>query len=80
VADVTITGAGGLTAQDEDVLEYTNGTWSVWFDGTAHGLTSNGLDVDAFSIPGTTTPATSAIPLLRGARTIVRPLLTKGIR
>lgn len=38
-------------AQDEDVLHYDNGTWSVFFDGTAHGLGgSGGRDVDAISI------------------------------
>ncbi|MEO8557109.1 MAG: hypothetical protein ABI474_10590, partial [Actinomycetota bacterium] len=37
--------------QDEDVIYYNNGTWSVYFDGTAKGLTSNNLDVDAFDVP-----------------------------
>jgi hypothetical protein len=37
--------------QDEDVLYYNAGTWSVYFDGTAHGLTSGNLDVDAFDVP-----------------------------
>ncbi len=37
--------------QDEDVLYYNAGTWSVYFDGTAKGLTSGNLDVDAFDIP-----------------------------
>jgi hypothetical protein len=27
------------------------GAWSVYFDGTAHGLTANNLDVDAFDLP-----------------------------
>ncbi len=35
--------------QDEDIVEYNAGTWSVWFDGTAAGLTSGNLDIDAFS-------------------------------
>jgi len=40
------------TVQDEDVLYYNAGTWSVYFDGTAHGLGSSGnLDVDAFDLP-----------------------------
>jgi hypothetical protein len=39
------------TAQDEDVLQLTGTTWSVYFDGTNKGLTSNNLDVDAFDIP-----------------------------
>lgn len=38
--------------QDEDVVYYNAGTWSVYFDGTAHGLgTSGNLDVDAFDVP-----------------------------
>ncbi len=51
------------TVQDEDIVEYNSGTWSVWFDGTAAGLTSNinliadALDIDAISIAGdATTP------------------------
>jgi hypothetical protein len=39
------------TVQDEDVVYYDNGTWSVYFDGTAPGLTSSNLDVDAFDLP-----------------------------
>ncbi len=81
-SNVTITGPGGITAQDEDVLEYTNGTWTVWFDGTSHSLTTNGLDIDAFSIPGTTTAPAGAAPLLRGARinTQRSPLMSRGTR
>jgi hypothetical protein len=38
--------------QDEDVVAYRAGTWSVYFDGTAHGLGgSAGDDVDAFDLP-----------------------------
>ncbi|MFM9921089.1 multicopper oxidase domain-containing protein [Lacisediminihabitans sp. H27-G8] len=37
--------------QDEDILYYNAGTWSVYFDGTAHGLTTGNLDIDAFDIP-----------------------------
>ncbi len=48
--DTTLTGAG--TVQDEDIVEFSAGTWSVWFDGTAAGLTSNNQDIDAFSLPG----------------------------
>ena len=48
-ADISVTGLG--TVQDEDVVYYNNGTWIVYFDGTAHGLTSNNLDIDAFDIP-----------------------------
>ena len=39
------------TAQDEDVDYFSAGTWSVRFDGTAHGLTTDNLDVDAFDVP-----------------------------
>ena len=39
------------TVQDEDVIRYNAGTWSVYFDGTAHGLTTSNLDVDAFDVP-----------------------------
>lgn len=48
--DVTLPGVGKV--QDEDVVVYDRGTWSVLFDGTAHGLTANGLDVDAISVSG----------------------------
>ena len=48
-ADTTVTGLGAV--QDEDVI-YRNGTtWQTWFDGTAHGMTSANLDVDAFDVP-----------------------------
>lgn len=49
-ADTTITGLG--TVQDEDVVAWSNGTWSVWFDGTARGLTAANLDLDAISVAG----------------------------
>jgi len=39
------------TVQDEDVVYYNNGTWSVYFDGTALSLTSANLDLDAFDLP-----------------------------
>ncbi|MDJ0323686.1 S8 family serine peptidase [Cryobacterium sp. PH31-AA6] len=49
-ADTTVPGLGAV--QDEDVLYYNAGTWSVYFDGTAHGLGASGnLDVDAFDLP-----------------------------
>ncbi|MDJ0323683.1 multicopper oxidase domain-containing protein [Cryobacterium sp. PH31-AA6] len=37
--------------QDEDVVYFNAGRWSVFFDGTAHGLTADNLDVDAFDVP-----------------------------
>jgi hypothetical protein len=46
----TLPGIG--TQQDEDVVVVTGNSWSVYFDGTAHGLGSSpDLDVDAFDIP-----------------------------
>lgn len=47
-ADTTVTGPGAV--QDEDILYYNNGTWSVWFDGTAKGLTNNNHDLDAIDV------------------------------
>ncbi len=48
--DTAISGFG--TVQDEDVVYYNNGSWSVYFDGTGKGLnTSGNLDVDAFDLP-----------------------------
>jgi hypothetical protein len=49
VDNVTLTGIG--TVQDEDVVMYQNGTWSVYFDGTAKGLTAGGHDIDAVQLP-----------------------------
>jgi len=39
------------TVQDEDVVYYNAGSWLVYFDGTAPGLTNNNHDIDAFDIP-----------------------------
>ena len=42
--------------QDEDIVEYNTGAWSVWFDGTSAGL--HGVarqDLDAFSVAGDAT-------------------------
>ncbi len=36
---------------DEDVVRRINGTWTVYFDGSAHGMTAANLDIDAFDIP-----------------------------
>ncbi|HEU5038855.1 MAG TPA: multicopper oxidase domain-containing protein [Nocardioides sp.] len=47
--DTTVTGLGAV--QDEDVVYSGAGTWSTYFNGTAHGLTSPNLDVDAFDVP-----------------------------
>ncbi len=48
---VTLPGGAG-TAQDEDVVYYNAGTWSIYFDGSVLGLDSSGnLDIDAFDLP-----------------------------
>ena len=47
-ADTTVTGLGNV--QDEDVVYVAGNAWSVYFDGTARGLTSTNLDVDAFDV------------------------------
>ncbi|WP_425954882.1 S8 family serine peptidase [Xylanimonas sp. McL0601] len=49
---VSITGLG--TVEDEDVVYYADGVWSLWFDGSARGLTSANLDLDAISVVGGT--------------------------
>ena len=36
--------------QDEDIVYYDSGSWSLYFDGTAHGLTRDSLDIDAFDV------------------------------
>ncbi len=48
-ADTTVPGLGAV--QDEDVVYYNAGTWSVYFDGTSRLLTANGADIDAFDLP-----------------------------
>lgn len=40
----------GMAVADEDVVHRVGTTWSVYFDGTAAGLTA-AQDVDAFDIP-----------------------------
>ena len=64
--DTTLPGVGAV--QDEDIVEYRNGTWSVWFNGTAHGLTSSGLDIDAFSPPDSAPAALVRTPFRVHAR------------
>ena len=44
-----LTGLGNV--QDEDVVAYNAGQWSVYFDGTSKGLTNNNSDIDAFDLP-----------------------------
>ena len=48
-ANTAVPGVGAI--QDEDVVRNNGGTWSVHFNGTAVGLTSDNLDVDAFDLP-----------------------------
>ncbi len=47
-ANTALPGLGNV--QDEDVVYYNNGVWSVYFDGTAHGMTAANQDLDAISI------------------------------
>ena len=50
--DATVPGMGTNGVQDEDVVRYDDGTWSLYFDGTAHQLGGNAdLDVDAIDVP-----------------------------
>ncbi|MEQ1558447.1 MAG: putative Ig domain-containing protein [Methyloglobulus sp.] len=50
VTDTTLPGVG--TVQDEDIVYYDGTSWSVFFDGTARGLTATNQDIDAFDISG----------------------------
>ena len=51
-ANTAVPGLGNV--QDEDVVYYNNGSWSVYFNGTAHGLTTAAEDVNAISVAGST--------------------------
>ncbi len=48
-SSTNVSGLGNV--QDEDVIYHDAGTWSVFFDGTANGLTGGARDVDAFDVP-----------------------------
>ncbi|MFC6285364.1 IPT/TIG domain-containing protein [Nocardioides sp. GCM10027113] len=48
-ASTAVAGLGPV--QDEDVVHRSGTTWSVYFDGTAAGLTADAQDIDAFDIP-----------------------------
>ena len=48
--DVALPGLG--IVQDEDVVLFNGTSWSLYFDGTARGLTSDAHDIDAISIVG----------------------------
>ena len=48
--NTTVPGIGPV--QDEDIVLYDAGTWSLFFDGTAEGLgAANSQDIDALDIP-----------------------------
>ena len=60
VPDIFVSGYTGGTTDDnvvfgpEDILQWDNGDWSLWFDGTAAGLMPNGKakhNINAFWIP-----------------------------
>ncbi len=54
-ANTSLPGLGPV--EDEDIVAFADGTWSVWFNGTAHGLAAAGQDIDAFSLrDGATAP------------------------
>jgi hypothetical protein len=36
--------------EDEDIVEFNNGVWSLYFDGTENDLTAGGHDLDAISL------------------------------
>lgn len=70
-SNTTVPGLG--TVQDEDIVEYDNGTWSVFFDGTINGLTTNALDIDSIQVIDATaksfyfsTVGTDSVPGLGG--------------
>jgi hypothetical protein len=54
----TLPGVGVVAAQD--VVRYDAGTWSMFFDGSDVGLTTNGENVDAFEIISPSTVIVSA--------------------
>ena len=47
--DTTLPVIGAV--QDEDIVRYNAGTWSLYVDGTALGLTNSNQDLDAIDIP-----------------------------
>ncbi len=50
-ANTTVSVPGVGNVQDEDVVRNDAGTWSLHFNGTAYGLTTNGHDIDAVHVP-----------------------------
>jgi len=59
--DTTVTGLGAV--QDEDVVYFNSGAWSVFFDGTANGLTNGNQDLDAISFASGALPPPPPPPL-----------------
>ena len=60
VVGITLPGLG--VVDDSDVVLYDNGTWTMFFDGSDVGLTTDGEDVDGFEIlPGGTSILVSTL-------------------
>ena len=74
----TVPGLGAV--QDEDVVFYNDGTWSLYFDGTAHGLGPAHLDLDAISVVGGTLYFSTEQhqPAGRGRHRVTTPTSTAG--
>ncbi len=51
-ATTKLPGLGNV--EDEDVVYFNGTSWSMFFDGTAKGLTASGQDIDAISVVGGT--------------------------
>ncbi len=45
---------GLANVQDEDVVYFNGTSWALYFDGSAHGMTSSSRDLDAISVDGST--------------------------
>ena len=71
VAPLAVPGIPGTT-DDSDVVKYSGGAFSLFFDGSAHGLTVDGEDVDAIAFDETGKLLLSTL----GAYTV--PGLTQG--
>ena len=59
--DITVPGLGSV--QDEDIIHFTGGAWSLFFDGTTNGLTSNEHDLDAIHVGAVLPPVAGEITL-----------------
>lgn len=49
-SNASLTIDGLQSVQDEDILEFNQGEWSLHFDGSANGLNTSGHDIDAFGV------------------------------